>query len=655
VPEEALLHRLSSGEGRFSTTTTSEDQPSGRNQLSGEVRSDPVIWSREELSKGQLDDPDIGYIVRLRQSEDKPSWDQVSLQSADAKQLWQEWERLILDNGILYRRWISIDGAADRQQVVLPRSFRSEFVRLVHTGMTGGHLVRRKTEEQVQRRAYWPRWRSDVAMELKKCPECAQYHRGQPPKQTFLQPFNADEPFEAIAVHITGRHPKSARGNEYIVTATCLFSRWAEAFPVRNHTAPTVAKVRVEQLFTRFGVPKRILTDLGAEFQGQLFEEMCKRFEIDQVRTTAYEPRTNGQVERFHRTLNSMLGKSVQQNHRDWDDRLPYVMAAYRASRHGSTKFTPNMMVFGRENRAPADLVFNSVQGESERYDSPDDYVFELQTKLREAHHLARGHLRVAAERRKETYDIKVKRTTFNVGQWVWYLIPRKFVGRYPKWTRDYVGPYLITRVILPSDYMIQRNRRAAPIVVHGDKLKLCYGDHPASWIGQTGETGQVRPEDRPAGAAESTSAEADQGDDVSSREGAAGVSPTVSLLWCSQEIVGEVYVNVWSKSSSSRKECHNGQSAREDFRVISRTSNSDQRIEFECRRSFSNIVRAKGSSPLLLEASWCGYWRPTTEVGVFGWSAIRVVERQVILVFYRHVSCAAAGRVEYGEVIFRV
>jgi len=124
----------------------------------------------------------------------------------------------------------------------------------------------------------------------------------------------ADVSSSVVAVDVTGRHPKSARGNEYIVTATCLFSRWAEAFPVGNHTAPTVARVLVERLFTRFGVPKRILTDLGAEFQVQLFTELCKRFEIDQVCTTAYKPRTNGQVERFHRTLNSMLGKSVQQN-----------------------------------------------------------------------------------------------------------------------------------------------------------------------------------------------------------------------------------------------------------------------------------------------------------------------------------------------------
>jgi len=64
---------------------------------------------------------------------------------------------------------------------------------------------------------------------------------------------------------------------------------------------------------------------------------------------------------------------------------------------------------------------------------------------------------------RDMSFHPMVKRTTFNVGQWVWYLIPRKFVGRYPKWTRNYDGPYLVIRVISPSDYMIQRHKRAVP------------------------------------------------------------------------------------------------------------------------------------------------------------------------------------------------
>jgi len=178
-----------------------------------------------------------------------------------------------------------------------------------------------------------------------------------------------------------------------------------------------------------------------------------------------------------------MLGKVVQESQRDWDDRLPYVMASYRASRHESTGLSPNMLVFRRENLAPADLVLEPVRGEEAHYDSMDDFVYDLQVKIRDAHHLAREHLRTAAERRKEVYDIKVKDTKFKEGQWVWYLLPRKFVGRYPKWTRNYQGPYLVIKVLPPCDYQIQRSKQSVPIVVHGDKMKLCYGETPSSWL----------------------------------------------------------------------------------------------------------------------------------------------------------------------------
>ena len=280
-----------------------------------------------------------------------------------------------------------------------------------------------------------------------------------------------------LAVDITGRHPKSLLGNEYIVTVSCLFSRWAEAFAVRNHTASTVAKVLVEQVFCRFGVPKRLLSDLGSEFQGQHFREMCKRLEIDQIRTTAYKPRTNGQVERFHKTLNSMLGKVVSNHHVTGTCVYP---TSWRR-RHVSTKYTPNMLVLARENRAPADLVIGPVKGEEERYDSYDDYV--LQWRFRSAHQLAREHLGTAAERRKEVYDTKDRGVQFKVGRWVWYLVSRKLVGRYLKWTRNYQGPYLVVRTIPPCDYQIQRNRRSMPITLHSDKLKLCYSDTPPAWI----------------------------------------------------------------------------------------------------------------------------------------------------------------------------
>ena len=91
-----------------------------------------------------------------------------------------------------------------------------------------------------------------------------------------------------ISIDITGPHPRSKQGNEYIVTIIDLFSKWAEAVAVRNHTAPVVAKIVMERVVARFGTPLRIVSDQGSEFQSGLFTELCKRLQIDKVRTSPY-------------------------------------------------------------------------------------------------------------------------------------------------------------------------------------------------------------------------------------------------------------------------------------------------------------------------------------------------------------------------------
>jgi len=75
------------------------------------------------------------------------------------------------------------------------------------------------------------------------------------------------------------------------------FTKWADAFPIRNQEASTIAKVLVERVFAYFGTPLQILTDQGSNFQSELFVELLKRLKVDQVRTSPYKPSTNGLIE----------------------------------------------------------------------------------------------------------------------------------------------------------------------------------------------------------------------------------------------------------------------------------------------------------------------------------------------------------------------
>ena len=69
-------------------------------------------------------------------------------------------------------------------------------------------------------------------------------------------------------------------------------------------------------------------------------------------------------LERFHRSLNSLLAKAVKQNQKDWPDHLQTIVAAYRATVHEATGMTPNRVFLGHEVRLPIDLALGTTPDE---------------------------------------------------------------------------------------------------------------------------------------------------------------------------------------------------------------------------------------------------------------------------------------------------
>mgnify|MGYP003434713879 FL=1 len=189
--------------------------------------------SREEVIAAQKLDPNIAFVYgKVEARNQQPRWEEVALLSEETKILWAQWARLSVRQGVLCRRWEMAIGSDDRWQIILPCKMRSDFVRQVHGGMTGGHLAQAKTELQVSRRAYWPKWKSDVTAVVRSCVPCAQYYRGGPPRQTPLKPLVVGCPWERISIDITGPHCKSIRGHQYI------FAGCRPLFQVGGSTPP---------------------------------------------------------------------------------------------------------------------------------------------------------------------------------------------------------------------------------------------------------------------------------------------------------------------------------------------------------------------------------------------------------------------------------
>lgn len=118
-------------------------------------------------------------------------------------------------------------------------------------------------------------------------------------------------PMERVATDILGELPKTDRGNRCILVVSDYFTKWTESFAMPNIEAQTVAKILVEEVFAKLGVPRILHSDQGRQYESNLFQELCALIHIEKTRTLPYHRQSDGMVEQFNRTLATMLSAYV--------------------------------------------------------------------------------------------------------------------------------------------------------------------------------------------------------------------------------------------------------------------------------------------------------------------------------------------------------
>jgi hypothetical protein len=141
----------------------------------------------------------------------------------------------------------------------------------------------------------------------------------------------------------------SKSGNRYIVVVKDALTKWVELYPVPNTKAETIAEVMFDEIVCRYGPPKELVSDRGHEFVNQIMEQLCQLFKIKKLTTAPYNPRCNGMVESFMKTLKDQLQAFVSKSHDDWDQFLHAVAYSYRTTINSATGVTPHLALFGRE------------------------------------------------------------------------------------------------------------------------------------------------------------------------------------------------------------------------------------------------------------------------------------------------------------------
>ena len=150
-------------------------------------------------------------------------------------------------------------------------------------------------------------------------------------------------PFSVWGIDIIGKiSPKSSSGHEYILVAIDYFTKWVEAASYARLTAAKVAKFIRLHIICRYGVPHELISDRGVHFKGEV-DTLIQEYGIQHHKLSAYRPQTNGAVEAANKNIKRILRKMVETS-RDWSEKLPFALWAYRTSLRTSTP--PTSQIF---------------------------------------------------------------------------------------------------------------------------------------------------------------------------------------------------------------------------------------------------------------------------------------------------------------------
>ena len=365
-------------------------------------------------------------------------------------------EAFIMENNILYRYFTpESTGRTIKtcKQLVTPSSQRNKILKTFHESVLAGHLGHAKTYWKVCDRFWWPGVRKDIQNWIDSCTTC-QKKKKTNLKYGKLQPIPApNQAFHTLGMDILGPLPATDAGNSYILVITDYLTKWAEAFPMKNQEATTIAKIFVNEIICRYGAPYKLITDRGKSFLNQILDAVNRIFEIDKLNTTSYHPQTDGLTERFNKTLAEMLSKYISNKQHDWDIYLPFCLFAYRTAIQKSIKESPFFLTYGREPKIPIDISLTPYELESIDI---DDYRINLVNGLNEALKLAHDNIEIAQTSQVRSYDKSKSDTTFNPGDLVLLTNPAIGKGKSRKLSPAFKGPYIIKEKITDLLYKIQ-------------------------------------------------------------------------------------------------------------------------------------------------------------------------------------------------------